>query len=234
MKEEVEKYLLPTPTIDSDNPQVTAFALEVTQGARDPVEKAVKAFYAVRDRIWYDPYTPFYKPNHYKASEVLKRKRAFCIPKAVLLCTLGRALGIPSRLCFFDVRNHLATKQLIEFLGGTDVFVFHGVTEFFLEGRWVKATPAFNRELCQLHNVPPVEFNGHKDAIFQAFNLDRRQFMEYLRFRGTYADLPLEEILEAFEQQYGKERVRRWIEYFERTGETSLRDFAKEEVWKGS
>ena len=118
VKEELEKYLLPTPTIDSDNPQVTAFALEVTQGARDPVKKAVKAFYAVRDGIWYDPYTPFYKPNHYKASEVLKRKRAFCIPKAVLLCTLGRALGIPSRLCFFDVRNHLATKQLIEFLGG--------------------------------------------------------------------------------------------------------------------
>lgn len=234
MAERMEDYLKPTSIIDSDHPEVRAFAEEVTKGAKDPVEKAVKAFYAVRDGIWYDPYTPFYKPEHYRASEVLRRKRAFCIPKAVLLCAVGRALGIPSRLSFYDVRNHLATRQLIEFLGGTDVFVYHGVTEFYLDGRWVKATPAFNKELCELHRVPPVEFDGKHDALFQAFNLERRQFMEYLRERGTYADLPLEEIVKAFEEQYGRERVRRWIEYFEKTGKTSLRDFAREEVWKGS
>lgn len=231
---DLERFLRPTQVIDSDNPEIVHFAQKVTQGAKDLREKAVRIFYAVRDGIWYDPYTPFHRPEDYRASEVLKRKRAFCIPKAVLLCAMGRALRIPSRLCFFDVRNHLATKQLIEFLGGTDIFVFHGVTEFFLEGKWVKATPAFNKELCELHRVPPVEFDGKKDAIFQAFNLERRQFMEYVRYRGTFDDLPLDEIVKAFEEQYGKERVRAWIRYFEETGKTSLRDFAKEEVWKGS
>lgn len=231
-EKDLRRYLRPTPVIDSDSEEVIAFAEEAAGGARDPVERAVRIFYAVRDGIWYDPYTPFYRPRDYRASEVLKRRRAFCIPKAVLLCAMGRALGIPSRLCFFDVRNHLATRQLIEFLG-SDVFVFHGVTEFYLDGRWVKATPAFNRELCELHGVPPVEFDGRQDAIFQAFDLQRRQFMEYLRYHGTYEDLPLEEIVEAFMRQYGREKVRAWIDYFERTGELSLRDFAKEEVWKG-
>ncbi|RLA95588.1 MAG: transglutaminase [Deltaproteobacteria bacterium] len=233
MMENLEKYLKPTSVIDWDNKKVTNFAKETAADTKDPIEMAVRIFYAVRDGIWYDPYTPFYKPEHYRASEILKRKRAFCIPKAVLLCALGRALGIPSRLCFFDVRNHLATKQLIEFLGGTDVFVFHGVTEFFLERKWIKATPAFNKELCELHKVPPVEFNGKKDAIFQTFNLRKRQFMEYLRYRGTYEDLPLEEILQAFQKRYGRERVRAWIDFFERSGRLSLREFAKEEMWKG-
>lgn len=232
-EEDLERYLRPTPAIDSDNEEIRDFAEDVTRGAKDEVEVAVRLFYAVRDGIWYDPYTPFHRLADYKASEVLKRKRAFCIPKAVLLCALARSMGIPSRLCFFDVRNHLATKQLIEFLG-TDVFVFHGVTELFLKGKWVKATPAFNKELCELHKVPPVEFDGQKDAIFQAFNLEKRQFMEYLRFRGTYEDLPLQEIIEAFKVQYGNDRVQSWIDYFERTGKLSLRDFLKEEVWKGS
>ena len=225
-------YLKPTSIIDSDNKEVIEFAKKSVGNSKDPVDMAVKIFYAVRDQIWYDPYTPFYKPEHYRASEVLKRKRGFCIPKAVLLCALGRVLGIPSRLAFFDVRNHLATKQLIEYFG-TDVFVFHGVTEFFLNGKWVKATPAFNAELCKIHNVPPLEFNGKEDAIFQPFNLENKQFMEYIRFRGTYSDLPMDDIIRAFEETYGKDRVKGWIDWFEKTGKISLRDFIKEQVWKG-
>ena len=29
---------------------------------------------------------------------------------------------------------------------GTDLFVYHGYAELFLDGKWVKATPAFNVE----------------------------------------------------------------------------------------
>lgn len=230
--EDISIYLRPTPVIDSNSEEIERFAKDTIGSAVDPVEKAVKLFYAVRDGIWYDPYTPFYRPEHYRASEVLRRKRGFCIPKAVLLCALGRAVGVPSRLAFFDVRNHLATEQLIEYFG-SDIFVFHAVTEFYLDGKWVKATPAFNAELCKIHNVPPLDFDGRSDAIFQAFNLENKQFMEYLRFRGSYADLPLNEIIKAFKEHYGEERVNRWIELFEKTGKISLRDFIKEKVWKG-
>jgi transglutaminase-like putative cysteine protease len=148
MTTEKNEYLEPTKTIDSDNGEIVNYALRAIEDADDdPVSKAVKLYYAVRDPIWHDPYLPFYRPEHYRSSNVLESGRAFCVGRASLLCALGRACGIPSRVGFATVRNHLATKQLIEFLG-CDLFVYHGFVEFFLEGRWVKETPAFNIELC--------------------------------------------------------------------------------------
>jgi transglutaminase-like putative cysteine protease len=162
---------------------------------------------------------------------VLASGRAFCIPKAALLCALGRACGIPARVGFADVKNHLATKQLIEFLG-SDLFVFHGYTEFYLEGRWVKATPAFNAELCRKHKVIPLDFNGREDSIFQPYNLEQKRFMEYVADHGTYADIPVAAIVAAWEEAYGRERVRRWKRDLEATGGRPQRDFDQEEVLK--
>ncbi len=227
-----KKYLLPTPIIDSDNKNVIDYALACTKGIKNPVEQAVKIYYAVRDNIWYDPYSPFYLPEHYRASNVLKNKRGYCVPKASLLCALGRALGIPSRLSFFDVRNHLATKQLIEFFG-SDLFVYHGITEFYIEGKWVKATPAFNASLCERHGVEPLEFNGREDSIFQPFNSKKQQFMEYVAEHGAYADVPVNEIVSAWKQAYGEDRVALWIKTFEKSGGKSIRDFSAEDIWKG-
>ena len=226
-----EAYLLPTAIIDSDSPLILEHAEKIigTVSVSSEVEKAVKLYYAVRDGIWYDPYYPFYRAEHYRASSVLKSKRGFCVSKASLLCALGRACGVPSRIGFATVRNHLATRQLIEFLG-TDLFVYHGFTEFYLDGRWVKATPAFNVELCKRHKVVPLEFNGREDSIFQPFSLEKKQFMEYLEDHGTYADIPIDDILSEWKKTYGKERVRKWIEAFEESGGISPRDFSREDV----
>jgi len=225
-----EKYLLPTAIIDSDSPLILEQAEKIIDTAvSSAVEKAVKLYYAVRDGIWYDPYYPFYRAEHYRASNVLKSGRGFCVSKASLLCALGRACGVPSRVGFATVRNHLATRQLIDFLG-TDLFVYHGFTEFYLDGRWVKATPAFNVELCKRHKVVPLEFNGREDSIFQPFSLEKKQFMEYLDDHGTYADIPVDDLVTAWEMIYGKERVRKWIEAFEKSGGISPRDFSMEDV----
>jgi len=225
-----EKYLLPTAIIDSDSPLILEHAEKIIDTAvSSAVEKAVKLYYAVRDGIWYDPYYPFYRAEHYRASNVLKSGRGFCVSKASLLCALGRACGIPSRVGFATVRNHLATRQLIDFLG-TDLFVYHGFTEFYLDGRWVKATPAFNVELCKRHKVVPLEFNGRGDSIFQPYSLEKKQFMEYLDDHGTYADIPVDDLVTAWEVIYGKERVRKWIEAFEKSGGISPRDFSREDV----
>jgi transglutaminase-like putative cysteine protease len=225
-----KRYLLPTAIIDSDHERVIHFAMAATDGDdRDLVEMAVKLYYAVRDGIWYDPYYPFYLPEHYRASNVLASGRGYCVCKASLLCALGRACGIPSRVGFATVRNHLATRQLIEYLG-SDLFVYHGYTEFYLNAKWVKATPAFNIELCKRHNVIPLDFNGLEDSIFHAYNVERKQFMEYVDYHGTYADIPVETIVAAWEKAYGKERVRKWISEFEKAGGQSKRDFNGEEV----
>ena len=230
MNEIDKKYLSPTAIIDSDNNEIIEHAQDILgDGAQEPIEKAVKLYYAVRDEIWYDPYYPFYLPEHYRASNILKSGRGYCVCKASLLCALGRASGIPTRVGFATVRNHLATKQLIEFLG-SDLFVYHAFNEFYLEGKWVRATPAFNKELCEKHKVVPLEFNGRDDSIFQLYNLEKKKFMEYVEFHGEYADIPVDIILVAWEKTYGKERVKKWIETFEKSGGVSTRDFDKEEV----
>jgi len=225
------QYLTPTPIIDSDHSDIRVYAHELIGSNRDPISVAVTLYLAVRDGIRYDPYTPFYLPEHYRASTVLKRRRGFCVPKASLLCALGRACGIPSRVGFATVRNHLATTQLIDFIG-TDLFVYHGFVDFFLDGKWVKATPAFNLELCQRHQVPPLEFNGREDSLFQTHNLEMRRFMEYVEFHGIEADIPVHRIVDAWGKAYGRDRVQRWIRRFEETGGQSLSDFDREEIRK--
>jgi transglutaminase-like putative cysteine protease len=226
------KYLMPTDIIDSDHPSIIRYAEEAVGTAVEAREKAVRLYYAVRDPIWYDPYYPFYRPEHYRASNVLQARRGYCVCKASLLSALARACGIPSRIGFADVRNHLATRQLIEFLG-SDLFVYHGFVELFLEDRWIKATPAFNAALCLRHRVPPLEFNGREDSLFQPFNLANMRFMEYVAEHGTFADVPVDRIVAAWEEAYGKERVRGWIAQFEASGGQSPSDFGKEQVWKG-
>jgi len=227
--EDLSQFLKATEIIDCDHPQVRSFAHARIDGARSDSEKAVRLYYAVRDGIRYDPYYPFYLPVHYQASRVLENGCGFCIPKASLLCAAARACGIAARVGFANVRNHLVTRQLLEFLG-SDIFVFHAFTEFYLEGKWVKATPAFNRELCLRHHVAPLEFNGRDDSLFQPFNEDKHLFMEYIEFLGSYADIPVEEIVAAFKSAYGRQRVEGWIESFEKYGAIRRGHFETEDV----
>ena len=215
-KKNYKKYLSPTAIIDSDHEKIIEYTNKtVIDAGKDPLDKAVKLYYAVRDDIWYDPYYPFYLPEHYRASNVLAKKKGFCISKASLLCALARACGVPSRVGFATVRNHLATQKLLDYLG-SDIFVYHGFTEVYLEGKWVKATPTFNAELCRKHQVAPLEFNGREDSIFHPYNMQKKEFMEYLEDHGTYTDIPVSIIIAAWEEAYGKDRVRKWIDDLEK------------------
>lgn len=223
-------YLLPTDIIDSNHEDIIRFAAESIKGTgNDSVAQAVKLYYRVRDEIWYDPYVPFYRPEHYLSSNVLKNGRGYCVSKASLLCALGRVCSIPSRVGFATVRNHLATRQLLAYIG-SDLFVYHGFVEFYLNEKWVKATPAFNAGLCRKHRVLPLEFNGLEDSVFQPYNLKSELFMEYLTDHGTFADIPVDIIVDAWKEAYGEDRIDRWIAEFETAGGRSIRDFLKEEV----
>ncbi len=226
------KYLAATATLDFTHPAVADFARATTAGCTTAIDRAVSLYNAVRDGIRYDPYAPFYRPLHYTASWVLGVGRGYCVQKAALLGAVARAVGIPSRFAFATVRNHLATRQLLDFLG-SDLFVYHGVVELYLEGRWVKATPAFNAALCARHRVAPLEFDGRTDSVFQAYNEENRKFMEYVAFHGTHADIPLADLLAAWEEAYGVERVRGWIEALERGEGLGPRRFEAEDVVTG-
>lgn len=159
-------------------------------------------YYAVRDAVRYNPFLDFSQDDSFRGSVCLAKGEGFCIGKAALLAACARAVGIPARVGFADVKNHLTTPRLAEHMGGSDLFVYHGYTELWLEGQWVKATPAFNLELCRKFRVKPLEFDGRHDSIFHPFDVDERRHMEYLRDRGTYADVPVEEIKRVFRESY--------------------------------
>jgi len=161
----------------------------------------VALYYAVRDAIRYNPFLDFSKEETFRASHCIAAGEGFCIAKAALLAACARADGIPARVGFADVKNHLTTPALRERMG-TDLFIYHGYAELLLEGRWVKATPAFNVELCERFRVKPLEFDGREDSIFHPFDEEDRRHMEYLRDRGSHADVPVAEIMQAFREAY--------------------------------
>ncbi|SLN46826.1 transglutaminase-like domain-containing protein [Oceanibacterium hippocampi] len=199
--EPVPADLEPTAFLDLDEPKVAAFADEATAGARDATDRAVRLYYAVRDRIRYDPYTIELSVRGLSASRCVERGVGWCVSKAALLAAVARHAGIPARVGYADVKNHIATERLTEQMG-TDVFYWHGYTALYLEGRWVKATPAFNIGLCEKFGIRPLEFDGSDDSLFHPFDQEGRRHMEYLNDRGSFDDVPLEAIMETFREVY--------------------------------
>ena len=195
-------YLAPGKYVDSGHADVVAFSKKHSQGT-NPRDRAVSLYYAVRDEIRYNPFLDFSRPEAFQASAVLQASEGFCVGKAALLAAAARAAGIEARVGFADVKNHLTSPRLAETMG-TDLFIYHGYTELSLDGRWVKATPAFNLALCRRFRVKPLEFDGREDSIFHPFDADNRRHMEYLRERGSYADVPVDEIQLAFREAYPK------------------------------
>lgn len=191
--------LQPAPYVESDAPEVIAFAKAAAGDISDPVERAVALYNAVRDKVLYDPYQSYSRLEVYSGRMALLRGRGYCVAKAALLAACCRAMGIPARLGFADVRNHLATPRLLE-MNGSDVFYWHGYTDVWLEGKFVKATPAFNLSMCERFGVLPLEFDGRTDSIFHPYDRDDRPHMEYVNYRGTYAGVPVDEILTAFRE----------------------------------
>lgn len=199
-------YLTPSATIDSDHPAVRRFVADSIGAATGSAEKARRLYYAVRDGIRYDPYAIDLTVSALRASTTLARGRGWCVPKAVLLAAACRAVGIPARLGFADVRNHLSTARMRAQMQ-TDVFFWHGYTALYLNEAWVKATPAFNIELCEKFALKALEFDGTSDAIYHPFDLNGNRHMEYLAYRGEFRDVPIDRIRETFQTAYSFDTV---------------------------
>ncbi len=250
--EDLAPFLSPNRYVDSDDPRVVAFAHAHAGDDPDPVARAVSLYYAIRDGWRYNPWNVHFDKAAYAASAILERDRdlgAHCIDKALVLAATCRVFGIPSRLHFANVRNHIGTARLEQRLG-TDLLVFHGYTELFLNvstvkrtvppkcaeerahfpgvpervetfdgsdsvgsslaceggqaenGRWVAATPAFNKALCEKLGVAPLEFDGQTDSIFQEYDAEQRRFMEYATDHGTHAGVPFDAMVAAWKHHY--------------------------------
>ena len=195
-------YMVHGQLMDSLDPDILDFAADILRSTPDQTEAVIQAYYNIRDGYRYDPYAVNLDRDHMKASAFLHRKNGYCIEKANLLGAVARAMGVPARLGFGDVRNHIGTDKLEKQLG-TDLMVFHGYTDLYLNGKWVKATPALNKELCNKLGVEPLEFDGKNDSIFQSAAPGGGKFMAYVNDRGTYAEWPVEDFIAALKEHYG-------------------------------
>ena len=197
----MKEYLQPTEFLNYDDESVREYAERNSVGAATNKEKAVKLYYAVRDGFQYNPNILDLRREGLTASNLFTRSRGYCVEKAVLLAATARAVGIPSRLSFYIVRNHIATDKLEKLLE-KNYLVFHGAAEMFLDGKWLKTTPAFNKNLCKYLGVEPLEFDGTEDSIFQEFDKLGNVFMEYLHEYGDFADLPYDLYLAELNKHY--------------------------------
>jgi transglutaminase-like putative cysteine protease len=196
----MKEYLQPTEFLNFDDKTVHEFAERNALGDSD-IEKAKSLYLAVRDGFQYNPYILDLRREGLRASDLLTRNRGYCVEKAVLLSACARAVGIPSRLSFYIVKNHIATGKLEEILQSNEL-VFHGASEMFLEEKWVKATPAFNKNLCNYLGVEPLEFDGKTDSVFQEYDPKGNVFMKYIHDYGAYDDLPYDLYLEELKKHY--------------------------------
>lgn len=194
-------FLGETEYLNLGHPLVRSFAQRHAGTDPGASAKAISLYYAIRDEIRYDPYAIRTGPDTYKASYSIEKGRGFCIQKSAAYAAVCRVCGIPARVGYADVRNHLATERLLKLLE-TNIFIYHGYVEVYLEGRWVKATPVFNLSLCEKFQVLPLEFDGRTDSLFHPFDAGGQQHMEYVRDRGTRDDVPVDEINAAMTAAY--------------------------------
>lgn len=199
---QTDDFLQATRFIDCYHPKIAAWARSAVCRDSSVRARAVSLYYVVRDGIRYDPYTIDLTVQGMRASTTLASGYGWCVPKATLLAAGCRALGIPARLGFADVRNHLTTERLRNLMK-TDIFYWHGYTAICIDGHWIKATPAFNIELCTRMGLKPLEFDGRNDSIYHPFDERGNVQMEYVRDRGEHADIPLDAIIDTLRRRYG-------------------------------
>lgn len=191
----------PTYFLDYESPAIQTWLEEHLPGSLSGTEAAVHLYYLVRDGWRYDPYRVSTEPDKTRASHVVTQRFGYCTTKALLLAALARAVGVPTRLGFGDVRNHLASPRLISYLR-SETFAWHGFAEMYLEGKWVRCTPAFDAALCKKFGVTPLEFDGTTDSLFHPYDQEGRKFMEYILYRGEYNDLPFREMFDSLGEIY--------------------------------
>ncbi len=210
MPEDLRELCAPTEFMDHTSPVVRGFVAKALDGSEcipvpdaAAVHHAVKLYYAVRDGLRYEVYGNDLSRAGMKASAVIERGFGFCIQKSLVYAACLRAVGVPSRVVYGDVRNHLASPRLRELVGG-ELFRFHSLTQVYLNGRWLKATPVFNKLLCKLYRIRPLDFDGTADAVYHPFDEQGRQHMEFLRWHGEFDDFPYDLVIGAFRTHHPK------------------------------
>jgi transglutaminase-like putative cysteine protease len=198
MKFELDPSLCIAPTefIESEHPAIRACVDSLDVMGLSEHERAVRLFEFVRDHIEYEFCAKTHR-HEYLASFILADGKGFCVQKAVLLCALGRAAGLATGIVMADLRDHTFPPRIVEVMR-TDTLEYHGLTAFYLDGRWLRADATLSPELVTRKGYRLVEFNGREEALLSETTADGGPHVEYVQWRGIYADLPYGDMMRAF------------------------------------
>lgn len=131
----LNKYLQPAETIDSDNPKIIAKAAELAEGEDDAFKVAFNLANWVGENVKYDLNTLTASASQ-KASWVLENKEGVCDEMTSLFIAMCRSLGIPAR---FISGISYSTSELFE-----EPWQPHGWAEvYFPDYGWVAFDIAF-------------------------------------------------------------------------------------------
>lgn len=201
MENSAEPWLRATEFLDHRSVQVQGFVrAAVSREHRTPADKAVALYYAVRDGLFYEVYAADMSRAQLRASNIVEAGQGFCVQKSILYAACLRAVGIPSKLVVTEVRNHLASERLRRMVGG-EVFV-HMLNSAYLNGKWVRATPVFNKVLCRLYGMRSLDFDGENDSTHHPFDDGSSRSMEFVREHGEFEDLPYDWLLQLMRRKH--------------------------------
>ncbi len=195
----MNNFLKSTEFLDFYHPNFNTVE-QIFNSQNNNLELVVDLYNWVRDAFIYDPYHLDITQNGLTASSVLSKKRAWCVEKSILLASLARKFGFPSKLGFAIVKNHLEISKLKDFLKREEI-VFHGYCSIFVNDKWIKCTPAFDKRICAWNKVNVLQWDGVHDAMFQEFS-EGKKFMEYLHFYGEFDDVPINLMNEEMRKYY--------------------------------
>ncbi|WP_108866584.1 transglutaminase-like domain-containing protein [Aquimarina aquimarini] len=194
-------YLTSTYYFDYESDEIQQLITEFKTEAISQKEKTIRLYLKVRDSWRYDPYNLSFSKENFKASTIAKKTKGHCVEKSILLIACLRAVHIPSRLHLGKVKNHIGVERLTEKFG-TNVLTPHGMVNVYLNDKWLKLSPAFNKSMCKICNVSPLEFDGENNSFLQEFNNKGNLFMEYLDDYGHFEDVPLEFMINNAKEHY--------------------------------
>lgn len=194
-------YLDSTYFLDFEDQRIQEIVAEFDSQLLSQKEKAIGLYLKIRDGWRYDPYSISLKKDHYKASNIAGKSSGNCVDKSVLLVACLRALSIPAHIHLGKVKNHIAVERLIEKFGSNELTP-HGMVNVQLNGKWLKMSPAFNKELCERFKVEPLDFDGENDSFLQQYNIEGSLFMEYTEDYGFFEDVPVEFMKQNVQEHY--------------------------------
>ena len=211
---DMERYLNCTETIDCDSEAIKKQARIVTEGLTTDKEKAVALYYFVRDEIKHNPYAPAASAEDHRTSLTLERGNGQCQHKSALLVALYRAVGIPARMGYVDIRDHLLSDKFRQMVGGDNLLIQHGYVELYIDGKWLHVSPAYDLATCDKGGFVPVDFDGTSDAKDSPLNKEGNPHIEHVKDHGNFDDYPWD-FIESYRREWVIRIGREWNEYTE-------------------